>query len=172
MNYTITTFEEVLQGKRKFPNGFWSDKKQAWDNARMILRYLVLEKYQMDRKTCLETVSTKFFKVNKIHGMLLTVEHANQYRLVSAAIPEWHIHPWEMHVENNFWKEKQHAIEAIRWLFYVKCKFRRSDLTHKYLRNLFQDHKIDGIYNYHDVLEIIQEALPEYGYEIKDNELF
>lgn len=111
--YYIKKYDELLMGERKKLQYFWNKEV-----AILIVRYVIFDILKWDRKDiCERFIKDNIPKKFMLRGANREFGNSN-YLLLSKAIPEYNIHPWELvggSVGNQFWKSDENKITALQW---------------------------------------------------------
>lgn len=107
----IAIIKELISRKiLRAPNGFWT-----MEIAIKAMRYTILEYYKYSK----DDIYNKFTirSLDKI-GLRSVRKFGDIYDLVSQAVPEFNLLPWELKkLPDNFWNEDR-IKEAMNWLVY------------------------------------------------------
>lgn len=161
---TIAIYEEALSGKRKrFPKYTWHPLHGGHDNFKKCIRYLVLDKLQIDRDTFLKCLSIKWLqKWHLDKGREYT--YSNLFSMVTNCFPEFDIQPWELNV--TAWDDI-HAVDVFRWLISTKLRWNREQIVMNFSGNTLREHNLYKIYYAYDdirIFDILLKAYPEYHF--------
>lgn len=107
----LEIIKKLVDGKiEKVPFGFW-DKQTAV----IALRYLILEYYKYSKENIYEKFTIR--ELDKVH-LRSVRKYGNMYELVTLAVPEFKLMPWELKkLPNKYWND-EHIKQAIDWLIY------------------------------------------------------
>lgn len=103
-------YSKLNNTKYSTPKGFW-----CRENAIKAVRYAILDYFNYSKKD----LNTNFTlrKLDTI-GLRSVRKFGDVYDLVSNAVPEFNLYPWELKkLPDNFWNV-DNTIEAIYWLVY------------------------------------------------------
>lgn len=94
----------------KAPMGFWDR-----ETAILAIRYLIVDYLKYSKNDIYEKFTIR--EVDK-HGLRSVRKYGSEYELVSKAVPEFNLMPWELKkLPDNYWTD-DHIKEAIDWLVY------------------------------------------------------
>ena len=94
----------------KVPMGFW-DK----ETAVLAVRYLIVDYLKYSRDNIYEKFTIR--DLSK-YGLRSVRKYGSTYELVTLAVPEFNLMPWELKkLPNEYWTD-EHIKEAIDWLVY------------------------------------------------------
>ena len=133
----IEMYEEILKGIRKrFVQGTWL-RPDAIPNAIKVTRYLIEKKLKLSNEEIRCKLSQRFFRVNKLGGMLETCFSGSPYLAINTVYPN-RFKEWEFNkVPSNFWS-KEKGTEATRWLIEEKLKLTDKELKEQLSLGLFK----------------------------------
>lgn len=96
---------------KKFPNGFL-DK----DIVKLIVRHVILDVYQYDKKKVIKDVGQEFLRQNFLGGARKFFGRSH-LELLIYCFPEWDLKLWNFaRLTPNFWKSKENRKEFLIWL--------------------------------------------------------
>ena len=93
----IEIYKEILRGNRKrFPKGTWQ-RPDSIENSRKCIKYLIEEKLKLTDDKIKNQISYKFFKNNKLGGMILICFNGSSFNALDTTYPR-KFKPWELKI--------------------------------------------------------------------------
>lgn len=135
------------------PKGFWC--KQTAIKA---VRYVILDYFNFTREEVCKEFS--LIKLDNL-GLRSARKFGNIYELISNAVPEFYIYPWELKkIPNDFWNV-DNTKEAINWLIYEVLNTTPTNL--KLTPTLLNENGLGRVYKKygHNIKKIIEIVFPE-----------
>jgi hypothetical protein len=165
---TIALYEEILSGKRqRFPRYTWNPLKGGFDNYRKVIRYLVLDKLQLDRQQLMRFLSMDWLEE---YGLRKGLEYTygDFVTLVEDCFPEFEIQPWELHY--NARRQETDPASVLRWLLSEKLGWSRKDIVMNFSGNTLRAHGLYKLYTSGReprsirLYALLREAFPEHNF--------
>lgn len=140
----IEIYKEILSGDRgRFPNGIWK-RPDAKENAMKCVRFLIEDKLQWSEENIKENLSVKTFRTYKLFPMLCECFDSSPYKAICSIYPN-KFKQWEFRiVSNNYWN-KEHGIEATKWLIEEKLKLTDTELKEQLSQKIFYENGLRGM---------------------------
>lgn len=142
----VEVYKLVLEGcvVKKFPDGYWrnGDSKK---NATKCTKYLVEEILGYSDKELKENCTKEMFVKNKLGGMLQYYFKNSPYNAINNAYPG-KFKEWEFkYVPMGYWRDKENAINAIKWMIEEKLKYSDKELKENLTYNTFRSYGLAGM---------------------------
>lgn len=159
----VDVYKLVLEGKhlKVFPRGFWQ-RPEAEQNAIECVRFLIEDIKEIKEENICDVVNAKFFKQNKLGGMLMIVFKDSPFSVINSVYPN-KFKPWNINASHKFWTPET-GIEATKWMIEEYLKWNDSDIKTKLSKHTFEEAKLkgmlSGLYN-NSPYRAINEAYPD-----------
>ncbi|MGU8835462.1 DUF4046 domain-containing protein [Clostridium perfringens] len=128
---------------KRFPNGFWK-KQNGAENAIKCIKWLIEESLNLSDEEIKDLVSVKFFKDNKLYGLLQHFDNS-PYKLIDLAYPN-KFKEWEFKAApKECWCSIDKGVEATKWLIEKKLNLSDDELKKQLSRKLFKDNNLDSM---------------------------
>lgn len=144
----FTIYNEVLNGNlSRFPLHTWNHPRESKETLIKLIRYIILEKNQWDRKKFCENFCYKIIVESRLNTGFMKVYSRNIFPLVTDAFPEWDIKAWELEksrVPAYFWSEDT-AAKATKWLIEERLEWSLDKVQNKISNTHFIDNNLGGM---------------------------
>lgn len=139
----VEIYQLLLRGKiKRFPKGFWNES-DAYDNAAAIIKYLIEDTYKWNDSQIKKNISQKFFKDNKLTGMLVLLFRASPFEAINYTYPN-KFHPWEFNsCPQGYWTKATASI-AIKHLIEEKLKWSEDVIEKNLTVDVFNKNGLNG----------------------------
>jgi hypothetical protein len=137
--YVIEIYKEVLMGTvKRFPYGFFCSEREV--KAKILINYLLRDFLKFDLKDIPKKISKSLFEKNKLRDVLQF--SYGLFEAINKTYPSY-FKPWEFNkVPGHYWKkEREHVIEATRWLIEEKAKIPIEEIPKKVNTRLFEENR-------------------------------
>lgn len=178
----IEIFNMVRSGElKRYPKYFWSGR-DGRTRAINILKYVLECIVKWDYDDIIQNYNAKLFGQYKIRGILSRVFNASPFEALNAVYPN-KFKRWQFKVPDNYWKDDENIIEAIRDIYEGELGVRCIEDIYK-IKNHFDIFNKYTLYtimrtknkSMHDVLRIAYPQLEEskfcrsdtYNYELEN----
>ncbi|MGU8987661.1 DUF4046 domain-containing protein [Clostridium perfringens] len=129
---------------KNIPNGFWNDKSRGID----AVKWLVEDKLNLSEEELKSCLSEALFVNNGLRGMLAICFNNSPYLAINSAYPG-KFKEWEFkNVPRHYWKEKENAIKAVKWLVEEKLNLSDEDIKDKVCTELFKKNNLTSMLQY------------------------
>lgn len=163
-------YEEVLSGKRiQFPLHTWNHKSESKRTLIKLIRYVVFDKLQWDRKQFCDNFCLDIIIKFKLNTGFMKVYNRNIHPLISDCFPEWEIKVWELRnsrVPRGYWT-KENAVKATKWLIEDRLKWDLEKVSREISFSYFLNNNLSGMLRILNisVAEAIINAYPNYNWD-------
>ena len=165
----ISVYESLMKGAiQRFPLDTWTIERDAKSNLHILIRYLILDKYDWNRQEFCSNFCLRVIQDARLSTGFQKAYNRNIYPLVTEAFPEWNIQAWEMQksrVPKGFWNTDT-TIRATRWLIEEKLSWDLDKVQNEISDSAFLKNNLGGLLRTMKIggAAAVQIAYPEYNW--------